>query len=1069
MAQFSLLAWRSGVEIETADAISAEAIKALGAAQWETGRAALARAIGEAADLRAQFEHAAQTAKAAKLATAAAEQAAKPAFGPGVILLDGDAPDRTTLDFKRSERMDELSRDAALPLGIALSRLTPEARDAAFAVFRAATQALSGSDAQERLTGAIFAPLSPTLALLPVLGMAAVAEPATPGGMVALRAGLATGVLSSQTDEPARLAREADALFGFSPGNGDQAGSFDQNWRAFSRDANFQSAQEVEALKKITKKSLAAALGCSDIDLSSLFHLTGAVPASSISPGLSRKLFSGQAKERTDLPQAFGDQAMALIQNEKILSLRASKSTRDSSWKHNLSVFIMGTNQEPSPRPMGLPIFWAIAAADFLAAANDRELPSLLAHPSLRANLSDSLNLFLDQEAHRKDEPQRPKKSRRSETERERNQLRNQRGAARSQLAVFLANHKSLVEEAFAASRCLNAHGRDLNLNFEKAIATAALTAFNRVPDAQAAWGRQAGAKPAQELARRAFGLGSLSVSQLARVARSPAAFSQALDECGAPGRLAAGLSEALGLSPLELESGNALCALARDAWISHGGSAAGWRLLGQMPTPMVDALLLRVSQQLASQTTNAPSFDDTDLKSTLRLAELCAVAHMPAERLAMALALSNFWPEGDSAPFLDNAAAPLATHHDDVQAALASAGIAPSTTQGDEDDGDYRIDQLLMQDFEDLDLGGPGALRNRHGGWNALIATAGSSTLPEWARLPNQHACMPLLAIFSDPLSLLAGVRPADDAQAAALAEEKQAASLRMPFLLRDFLDRVAKTDAMRPSPPAASVIHLDFDALAAHAAQYPADPAPEQRRAIDARARFVGEMQDVLDFFRNIEPGVWQTFPEKPQWPAIVRRAKEWHDLVLTQENAERMKTQWAPLLGEQADGEFTARELTNGAELHAEGQRMHHCVSTYAQRCVDGARRIFSIEKNNAPHSTLELVWEGNVWRAGQNLGYCNTRAIDAKAIDLGGKIATKANALHLRPQTVEEAARQQASLTPAQEFLNGGPKDAVSLLADDALHVRLDGLLARREARVNAVEPQPPLPGGAALGG
>jgi len=71
-------------------------------------------------------------------------------------------------------------------------------------------------------------------------------------------------------------------------------------------------------------------------------------------------------------------------------------------------------------------------------------------------------------------------------------------------------------------------------------------------------------------------------------------------------------------------------------------------------------------------------------------------------------------------------------------------------------------------------------------------------------------------------------------------------------------------------------------------------------------------------------------------------------------------RERTSWTPLIAESIMiGELRFRELTTGAALQAEGQRMNHCVGTYAQTCAAGRTHIFSCTTpGGAPLSTLEI---------------------------------------------------------------------------------------------------------------
>jgi hypothetical protein len=53
-----------------------------------------------------------------------------------------------------------------------------------------------------------------------------------------------------------------------------------------------------------------------------------------------------------------------------------------------------------------------------------------------------------------------------------------------------------------------------------------------------------------------------------------------------------------------------------------------------------------------------------------------------------------------------------------------------------------------------------------------------------------------------------------------------------------------------------------------------------------------------------------------------------------------------------------EWSFIELTNGQDLFLEGQRMHHCVAGYAQRCAAGTSAIVSVSHNKIGRVTVEI---------------------------------------------------------------------------------------------------------------
>jgi hypothetical protein len=53
----------------------------------------------------------------------------------------------------------------------------------------------------------------------------------------------------------------------------------------------------------------------------------------------------------------------------------------------------------------------------------------------------------------------------------------------------------------------------------------------------------------------------------------------------------------------------------------------------------------------------------------------------------------------------------------------------------------------------------------------------------------------------------------------------------------------------------------------------------------------------------------------------------------------------------------------QLTNGKELLAEGQKMHHCVASYVSTCLSGSSYIFHVQRGK-DEATLELTKDGRI---------------------------------------------------------------------------------------------------------
>jgi hypothetical protein len=81
-----------------------------------------------------------------------------------------------------------------------------------------------------------------------------------------------------------------------------------------------------------------------------------------------------------------------------------------------------------------------------------------------------------------------------------------------------------------------------------------------------------------------------------------------------------------------------------------------------------------------------------------------------------------------------------------------------------------------------------------------------------------------------------------------------------------------------------------------------------------------------------------------------------------------------------------------LTSAYELIEEGKDMHHCVGSYAQNCMDGESRIFSIrDMKDKKIATLELRYHREKWAVGQCRSSCNKKV--SKEVESVAEIIAK----------------------------------------------------------------------------
>lgn len=86
------------------------------------------------------------------------------------------------------------------------------------------------------------------------------------------------------------------------------------------------------------------------------------------------------------------------------------------------------------------------------------------------------------------------------------------------------------------------------------------------------------------------------------------------------------------------------------------------------------------------------------------------------------------------------------------------------------------------------------------------------------------------------------------------------------------------------------------------------------------------------------------------------IIAASNDWHLLQLNLKN--NKKVVWEKTIQDFETGLFTFKEITDNRTLSAEGNKMHHCVGSYAQRCVNGESRIISVKEDLVSVLTMEV---------------------------------------------------------------------------------------------------------------
>jgi hypothetical protein len=638
--------------------------------------------------------------------------------------------------------------------------------------------------------------------------------------------------------------------------------------------------------------------------------------------------------------------------------------------------------------------------------------------------------------------------------------------AAGDAMAAQSATRAAAVDRATQALLALGERGATQKsqgasaLGKKEAREAAAAAARAAAMEVQRGWAQRELGETARA-AKNLFG-DAPSGREMAHCARNPAILSEAIGSCGAPGRLAARWGMWLGIDPAAANSGNHLCAAAREAWIAKGGSSASWKLLASMPEALLarlDAAARAASERSERGVSGEKGKADGHLRVAMAALGAAAQFGVDAPTAARWVAAS-LPPKGPDAPqasrWQDLA---LASHE------TALGAVAPGRSKDETVSFFMDMDAFFNTDRDEQDADWSWETREGEAKTRRLAAV---SKAMEAIGLPRPFEA----AIDEAPGEANAPADARAEAQAAqeranalrAIERDEPHRASRAAHALSSLFERAGKIGALdagrgRWEGAAAGRDWVprgedDIEALRAEedaqkretpdaakeAERQAAEAQERQREEEQAREwreidRFKTELGEVADWIGRSEPGLWETLPAKPQWPLLARRAREWHELVEAQENAEQDAKQWDPLLGEQADGELKAVELTSGRELREEGRTMHHCVSTYAGDCHKGECRIFSIQKNGERHSTLELRFKESTgaWSAGQNLGVCNSPAIDPKAAELGHKLAAKATALKLkptRPRAGEGLAQgAQTAAAEANDAQGQGAEDAL----------------------------------------
>lgn len=214
------------------------------------------------------------------------------------------------------------------------------------------------------------------------------------------------------------------------------------------------------------------------------------------------------------------------------------------------------------------------------------------------------------------------------------------------------------------------------------------------------------------------------------------------------------------------------------------------------------------------------------------------------------------------------------------------------------------------------------------------------------------------------------------------------------------------------------------------------------------------------VLDWLRDQQP-VFDRNQWRSGWRAIRRNYQKWQRL-----NPEL--DAWHSLVPAFEDDDLHIRPLTSTYDLAREAFQMQNCVEDYAEPCLSGDYRLFSIaeKSSGASLATAGIEKEGDYWKIDQIKGRFN-KDPEVRAAKLGQVITKKymyQEELIARRNTLEhqqcieqlraehEAYLSKRKIIP-KEFKDEFSPDEISYLESHGVWL---GALASGELQPNACE-------------
>ena len=192
-----------------------------------------------------------------------------------------------------------------------------------------------------------------------------------------------------------------------------------------------------------------------------------------------------------------------------------------------------------------------------------------------------------------------------------------------------------------------------------------------------------------------------------------------------------------------------------------------------------------------------------------------------------------------------------------------------------------------------------------------------------------------------------------------------------------------------------------------------------------IPGRLNGVGHtVTDLLDWVCAREGSgrefVTRSFTPAMGLKAATQASQEWHEAVATNADCRQGLELPAPWFPAAKQGGFEIVPIVTATDLYHEGQAMHHCVATYADRVREGACYVFSVRQSGKRVATVSLFRHGARVLIEQVRGPCNSTPTTAIMTAVRQWLRTRpAPAIQPRDQQSEGLERISSAIRAAED--------------------------------------------------